>query len=91
MEAVHRFISYIGVPLTPSPVTLKVAPAGASCGSMTCLRAVVTYSSSKFGPPKATDVTCFAGIRISCSTFPLKDDGIFLGLTLIFFFGITLD
>lgn len=50
---------WLKVPLTPSPVTLYVAPcSGASKSSSPILKqAVVTYNSSRFGPPNATEVT----------------------------------
>lgn len=66
-----RLNSFISVPLTPKPVILNNEPAGDVVGSSNTNAEVVTNSSSRLGPPKATDVTCLAGISISKSIFPI--------------------
>uniref|UniRef100_A0A8W7Q063 Uncharacterized protein n=1 Tax=Anopheles coluzzii TaxID=1518534 RepID=A0A8W7Q063_ANOCL len=66
-----RSTGYIGVPLTPSPVTANSAPAGAGCGDLNSFAAVVTYRMSRLGPPNAAEVTCSHGSLISSSTLPV--------------------
>lgn len=61
------------MPVTPSPVTLKRAPAGAGWGELNSLAAVVTKRMSKLGPPNAAEVTCSAGILISSIIFPVLE------------------
>lgn len=55
-------------PLAFSPVTLNKHPA-AGCSSST--EAVVTYKTSKFGPPNVHAVICFAGNEITSKICPL--------------------
>jgi hypothetical protein len=58
------------VPVTPSPVTLNNDPAGGGCLDLISLFDVVTYKMSSLGPPKATLVTCSAGILMSNNISP---------------------
>lgn len=72
---IYNLTVWPGYPLTPTPVTRKVLPDSGyffNCSSLRKIFAVVTYSSSRWGPPNATDVTWGAGILIWHKSFPLS-------------------
>lgn len=77
----------MGNPLVASPVTLNNAPANGGCSLPfgSGIAAVVTNNSSKFGPPKQTDVIDGTGNIISCSISPLLEELQFLILVDIFY------
>ena len=65
----------LGVPVTPSPRTLKTAPESGLAFISASVRpalAVVTYISSILGPPKQTDVTCSAGMETDDINLPVS-------------------